>query len=315
MGSRLGDLYVSHFAAVYRVCRSLLWDPEEAADAAHDTFAAAVRKGLPVESDAHARSWLLRVARNRCVDLLRHRQTDRVAILNVGATLRPPFDPEATVVNRAIVGAVFARLSPREQRLLWQSAVEHRSLQEIASNLKLSYFAAAQALRRARLRAAAVAANVAAVLALLRPRRATLLLPAATRAVLVALVPAIVVSIGSPAQAQPAREGSAPSRNAVSSHVIERPPAQATSLSRILSAAAPPVPGPAAESSGGLPPLPTVTTMASAAPLRQLCISRSATSCMPSDSSVNGALRDLAAGIRTVSARAQPRSISSAVGG
>lgn len=200
--SWLADLYRSHFGAVYRVCRSLLWNAEEAADAAHDVFAIAVRGPIPRDNDAHTRSWLLSVARRRSIDLLRQRRRLSDALARVGEPAAPA-DPEGWTIDRSVVSGVLARLKPRERRLLWQSAVERQPIRDIADGLQLSYMSTAQALRRARRRAAAIASGVAAILTTLRPRRVLLSAPAAGRLLMLALLPVLVVVGEFTVQAQP----------------------------------------------------------------------------------------------------------------
>src|SRR5207244_4711334 len=63
---------------------------------------------------------------------------------------------------------VLGQPSRREPLAVWQSAVEHRPLADIATGLQLSYAAAAQVVHRARQRAIRLAASVAAILTVLR---------------------------------------------------------------------------------------------------------------------------------------------------
>src|SRR5437879_5220597 len=70
----LADLYRANFAAVFRLCASILRNSEDGADAAHETFLIAARSMQPDASPKVARSWLLTVARNHCLDVLRRRK-------------------------------------------------------------------------------------------------------------------------------------------------------------------------------------------------------------------------------------------------
>jgi RNA polymerase sigma factor (sigma-70 family) len=202
--SGLGELYTAHFPAVFRLCRNLLWDPEDAADAAHDVFARAARIGVPIGTDNHSRAWLLAVARNRCIDLLRRRARQDRALVRAGADAEPMADPERVTLDRHLVRQVLSQLTPRERRLLWLSAVEHRSLQEIAAGLRLTYVAAGQALHRARRRAGVIAARVASVIGWIRPRRANGVTASIRDALPLVLVPLLAVSMHSSAVATPA---------------------------------------------------------------------------------------------------------------
>lgn len=73
-GSAFAQLYRDHHRDVFRYCRSLLHDEEDAHDAAQGTWTAiwttpgAARREIPL------RPWLFRVAHNEAVDILRRRR-------------------------------------------------------------------------------------------------------------------------------------------------------------------------------------------------------------------------------------------------
>src|SRR5437762_8959709 len=168
----LAELYESNFPAVFKRCGVLLNSPEDAADAAHEVFLIALKSLAPKTDDKRARAWLLTVAQNPCLDLLRRRKRFGRALVTLGANGDLGEDLESGVVDRDFVDGVMRQLTLRERMALWQSAVEHRSLADIATGLQLSYAAAAQVVHRARQRAVRLAASVAAVLAVLRFPRA-----------------------------------------------------------------------------------------------------------------------------------------------
>jgi RNA polymerase sigma-70 factor (ECF subfamily) len=169
----LAALYEANFAAVFKRCGAILKSGEDAADAAHEVFLIALNSLAPDTEEKRARAWLLTVAHNHCLDLLRRRQRFGRALLTLGADHDARGDLEAGVVDRDFVDGLLRQLSVRERFALWQSAVEHRSLADIATGLQLSYTAAAQVVHRARQRAVRLAASVAAILAVLRfPRLA-----------------------------------------------------------------------------------------------------------------------------------------------
>jgi len=167
----LAGLYEANFAAVVRRCRVLLKSAEDAADAAHEVFLIALNSLAPETEEKRARAWLLTVAHNHCLDILRRRKRFGRVLVTLGTT-EAGDDLEAGVVDRDFVDGVLRQLSVRERLALWQSAVEHRPLADIATGLQLSYAAAAQVVHRARQHAVRLAASVAAVLAVLRFPRA-----------------------------------------------------------------------------------------------------------------------------------------------
>lgn len=149
-GRWLSDLYESNSMAVFRVCQRLLQNREDAADAMHEVFLRAV-VSLPGEPDGgRARAWLITVARHHCLDVLRRRKRLGSALNTLAADAQRYGQAEQAVVDRQFVDAVLRQLRDRERQALWQSAVEHRPVTEIASYLGLSYMAAAQLLHRGR---------------------------------------------------------------------------------------------------------------------------------------------------------------------
>src|SRR5437867_8319147 len=144
---------------------------EHGADAAHEVFLIALNSLAPDTEEKRARAWLLTVAQNHCVDLLRRRKRFARALVTLGVDDAGD-DLENGFVDRDFVTGVLQQLSLRERMALWQSAVEHRSLADIATGLQLSCAAAAQVVNRARQHAVRLAASVAAVLAVLRFPRA-----------------------------------------------------------------------------------------------------------------------------------------------
>jgi RNA polymerase sigma-70 factor (ECF subfamily) len=164
----LAGLYQANFPSVFKRCARLLRSGEDAADAAHEVFLTALNSLAPDTEEKRARAWLLTVAQNHCLDLLRRRKRFGRALLTLGADEEEGDDVEAAVVDRDFVDNLLQQLSFRERMALWQSAVEHRPLADIASGLQLSYAAAAQVVHRARQHAVRLAAGAAAIIAGLR---------------------------------------------------------------------------------------------------------------------------------------------------
>jgi RNA polymerase sigma factor (sigma-70 family) len=188
----LAELYESNVGPVFKTCSGVLRNSDDAADVSQEVFLIAADSLQPGTSNPAARAWLQTVARNLCLDVLRRRKVAGRALVTLGADGQSEADPAAAVADRDFVSGIFKKLSPRERQALWQSAVEHRPIDEIAGQLQLSYAAAAQMIHRARRRALALAARVAIVFAILRlGRRASRISLTAAR---VAAVPMIAIS-------------------------------------------------------------------------------------------------------------------------
>lgn len=196
VGLDLDSVYRDHLGAVLAHCRRILRNEDDAADAAHEVFLRAMQYMPAGRSTSEIRPWLLTVARNYCIDVLR--QQKRLSRMeNVDSGARQIDDPEQTTINRDTAATVMAGLRLHERRALWQSAVEGQPLAGIAHNLGLSYMAAAQVLHRARRRAVVAAAQVAAILWVLSRRPSPARAPAAGRLVAFIAVPALAVAITS----------------------------------------------------------------------------------------------------------------------
>ena len=162
----LSELYEANSAAIFNLCRRLLNSREDAADAMHEVFLRAAASLFEPPRSPQARGWLTRVARNYCIDLLRRRERFGSALITLAATADPGGDSVQSVEDRELLTTVLRQLGVRDREALWQSAVELRSLPEIARSFNLSYTAAAQLLSRARRRAVLVAARLAVILGL-----------------------------------------------------------------------------------------------------------------------------------------------------
>jgi RNA polymerase sigma-70 factor (ECF subfamily) len=200
-GKWLSDLYQANAGAVHAYCRRFLNSAEDAADATHEVFLRAISSlDAPPES-RQARSWLMTVAQNYCLDLLRRRRRMQSALNTLAADASQQDLSESAVINRQLLNAVLAQLGERERQALWQSGVERRSVGEIASYLGLSYMATAQLLHRARKHAALVAAKLAALIGLAEAstrRRRSAILNFGQSLAAMTIVPLVVVAIATP---------------------------------------------------------------------------------------------------------------------
>ena len=69
--SEITAFYSRHSAAVYRLCLSYLKNPEDAADAAQETFLKWLSALPELETPEHEIGWLVLTAGNLCKDMLR----------------------------------------------------------------------------------------------------------------------------------------------------------------------------------------------------------------------------------------------------
>lgn len=77
----LRSLYERHAGHVYGRCRYLLKDEDAARDATQDVFLKALEHGEAFRGDAQASTWLIRIATNHCLNVIRlNRNKTRQAV-------------------------------------------------------------------------------------------------------------------------------------------------------------------------------------------------------------------------------------------
>ena len=159
--ARLVDL---HKRAVFGLCVRLLGDAEEARDAAQEAFARAWAALATYDAAQAFAPWLLRIARNHCLDVLRRRPAagQRVALDGAGddpaapevADARAPRGDDA-VEARELAGALeraVAALPPNYREVVHLFHAEHLSYKEIAEALDVPLGTVMTWLHRARAR-------------------------------------------------------------------------------------------------------------------------------------------------------------------
>jgi RNA polymerase sigma-70 factor (ECF subfamily) len=106
-GGTLEELYRRHAAAVYARCRYLLRDMDAARDATQDVFVKVLRAGAELEAAGSPTAFLLRMATNHCLNVLRASRAawkDELARLGRERTTRG-IQPDARELVRTLLGA------------------------------------------------------------------------------------------------------------------------------------------------------------------------------------------------------------------
>jgi RNA polymerase sigma-70 factor, ECF subfamily len=108
------DAYTAHYRQVRGLCRQLLGSAERAEDAAQEAFARAYRSYASYDPAQSFAAWIMSIARNHCLDLLRRRGKERTLFGNeaeeIEAAEAPGVDglgaalsaERATAVNAAV---------------------------------------------------------------------------------------------------------------------------------------------------------------------------------------------------------------------
>ena len=86
--------YERHVDTVYRVCRTYLREAADTEDATQDVFLKVLAKPQEFESVEHEKAWLIRVAINRCKDLLKSSWNKRLNMESIPEPIAPDASPE-----------------------------------------------------------------------------------------------------------------------------------------------------------------------------------------------------------------------------
>lgn len=139
-------LVEKHKAAVYGLCYRLLGSSDEARDSAQEAFVRAFTSLARFDEGQPFGAWILRIARNHCIDLLRRRKPTVALEPGKGDEQGPATelpdrfakDGEQAMQEREAqrdLDAAVARLSPRYREVISLFHVQHRSYAEIAQIL------------------------------------------------------------------------------------------------------------------------------------------------------------------------------------
>jgi RNA polymerase sigma-70 factor (ECF subfamily) len=125
--SSLTELIQSYFMDVYNVCFRVLGRPQDAEDATQETFLSLFRTREKLAAAQSARAWILTVARNTSISMLRARRPAAALPDSVAEAgpIREPGDPER--LNLAL-----AELPEDERHLVQMRFLEGRSPAEMA---------------------------------------------------------------------------------------------------------------------------------------------------------------------------------------
>jgi RNA polymerase sigma-70 factor (ECF subfamily) len=128
-----------HQAALYNFCLRLLSQADDAADVAQETFVQLYSHLGRLDEREPLAPWLFRVARNRCIDVIRRRRTVALEPFEDNTSILEPTDVEPLpeeIVERAdlqrILGDAIAQLPPTYAEVVALRYAGERSFAEIA---------------------------------------------------------------------------------------------------------------------------------------------------------------------------------------
>lgn len=138
------QLVRQHYEHVFAVCYGILVNVHDAEDAAQETMLRGLARGAGRMAPEQLRPWIIRVARNLCIDRLRRRKRR-------GPPAEPPAPPSRQDANVQQELEQAIKHLPAELRVpLLMYYFDGRNAKTIAENLKISHSGVCQRLRMAR---------------------------------------------------------------------------------------------------------------------------------------------------------------------
>ncbi len=150
----LAELVAAHSDAVYRLARSIVRDAALADDVVQETMVKAWR-ALPEFDGEIPRAWLMRVAHNTAISLLRTRRDQVRDAADFGDVVERGGGPATTTVGRAALDelwTVLAELDETSRSLVVMREISGMTYEEIAEALDLPLATVKTRLFRARRR-------------------------------------------------------------------------------------------------------------------------------------------------------------------
>ena len=136
--SELEILFKTHYAAMFRLAVSLLYDADEARDVVSDVFASLLDGGIAIKSD-NARGFLLTCVRNSCINVIRHKQM-RERFINLYSTKAEALadSPDDTMMLAELRDYIDTHLPPLSRRIFTLRYLQDMTCQQVAEAVGVS---------------------------------------------------------------------------------------------------------------------------------------------------------------------------------
>ena len=136
--SELEILFKTHYAPMYRLAVSLLYDADEARDVVSDVFASLLGGGMAIRSD-NARGFLLTCVRNSCINVIRHKQMRErfIRLYSTGAESQVD-DPDDSMMLAELRDYIDNQLPPLSRRIFTLRYLRDMTCQQVADAVGVS---------------------------------------------------------------------------------------------------------------------------------------------------------------------------------
>ena len=135
--SELEILFKTHYATMFRLAMSFLYDEDEARDVVSDVFASLLG-GLAIRSD-NARGFLLTCVRNSCINVIRHKQMRERFIKLYAANAEALADgPDDSITLAELREYIDNQLPPLSRRIFTMRYLQDMTCQQVADAVGVS---------------------------------------------------------------------------------------------------------------------------------------------------------------------------------
>ena len=136
--SELEILFKTHYAAMYRLAVSMLYDTDDARDVVIDIFASLLDGGMTIRND-NASGFLLTCVRNSCINVIRHKQM-RERFMKLYSTKAEPLtdSPDDSMMLAELRAYIDNQLPPLSRRIFTLRYLQDMTCQQVAEAVGVS---------------------------------------------------------------------------------------------------------------------------------------------------------------------------------
>ncbi len=127
-------IFKQYYGGMFRLARKMLGDDQESKDMVSDVFTQLLNSHTDLHSDT-LQSYLLTSVRNRCLNLLVHKQREQAAIVDLRTGENDNTEQEQLDMLHRYIDDHMPEMTQRILRLRYQQGLKYR---EIADELKVS---------------------------------------------------------------------------------------------------------------------------------------------------------------------------------
>lgn len=131
-------LFKSHYAPMFRLAMSMLYDEDESKDVVSDVFASLAAGGMTIKSD-NARGFLLTCVRNSCINVIRNKQVRERFVKLYSNKAEPLADgPDDSLMLNELREYINTELPPLPRRIFTLRFLHDMTCQQVADAVGVS---------------------------------------------------------------------------------------------------------------------------------------------------------------------------------